>query len=256
MSVRKVANVWNSGARSRSLASVCARALALAVLTPHSHQFTGMDSMWTNLASTAADDFAPSPINLGSRLPRPRLAPGNRESKGSHRLSLLGPFRFALERFAGVRAASMQWAFSALGAAAQPGWQHSSWWAPPARRGRTWRNGWRSLRTALDVLVGPDARANGRAITSSPGYVCQSAERPQIASLHWFERANLDNPPIPRRTVRARGSYSARKRTANTGNGSRSSAWSGPGARARFNEPCTRYGQPATARLLSRPPRR
>jgi len=62
ISVRRVASVRNSRARTLSLASVRARALALAAFTPHS---AGMDSRWANMASAAADDFAPHPGNPG-----------------------------------------------------------------------------------------------------------------------------------------------------------------------------------------------
>ena len=85
MSVRSVASVRNSSARALSLESVCARALALAAFTRHSLQYAGMDSRWMNLASTAADDFAPQPGKPGSRLPHRRPAPGNRGSTTARR---------------------------------------------------------------------------------------------------------------------------------------------------------------------------
>src|SRR5207249_652037 len=59
MSVRRVARVRKSSARSRSRNRVAARALALAAFTRHSRLSGGMDSRWTNFARTAADDFAP-----------------------------------------------------------------------------------------------------------------------------------------------------------------------------------------------------
>src|SRR5213594_1819479 len=65
MSVRRVARVRKSSARSRSRDRVAARALALAAFTRHSRLSKGMDSRWTNLARTAADDFAPQPGSPG-----------------------------------------------------------------------------------------------------------------------------------------------------------------------------------------------
>src|SRR2546422_4437194 len=65
MSVRRVASVRKSSARSRSRERVSARALALAAFTRHSRLSKGMDSRWTNLARMAADDFAPQPGSPG-----------------------------------------------------------------------------------------------------------------------------------------------------------------------------------------------
>jgi len=65
MSVRSVAILRNSNARSCSRNSVSARALGLATFTRHSRQSRGMDSTWANLARTAADDFAPQPGRPG-----------------------------------------------------------------------------------------------------------------------------------------------------------------------------------------------
>src|SRR5207245_5595499 len=48
MSVRRVARVRKSSARSRSRDRVAARALALAAFTRHSRLSKGMDSRWTN----------------------------------------------------------------------------------------------------------------------------------------------------------------------------------------------------------------
>ena len=58
-SVRSVASVRKSSARSRSRLRVSARALALAAFTCHSRQSSGIDSRWPYLPRTAADDFAP-----------------------------------------------------------------------------------------------------------------------------------------------------------------------------------------------------
>jgi hypothetical protein len=57
----------------------------LAAFTRHSLQYAGMDSRWMNLASTAADDFAPQPGKPGSRLPHRQPAPGNRGSTTARR---------------------------------------------------------------------------------------------------------------------------------------------------------------------------
>src|SRR5271167_4798842 len=65
MSVRRVASVRKSNARSRSRLRVSARALALAAFTRHSRQSVGMDSIWRNLPRTAAEDFAPQPGRPG-----------------------------------------------------------------------------------------------------------------------------------------------------------------------------------------------
>ncbi len=65
MSVRSVASVRKSIARSCSRQRVSARALALAAFTRHSRQSAGIDSIWRNLARTAAEDFAPQPGRPG-----------------------------------------------------------------------------------------------------------------------------------------------------------------------------------------------
>src|SRR6266446_5889167 len=65
MSVRSVASVRKSNARSHSRQSVSARALALVAFTRHSRQSFGICSRWPNLARTAADDFAPQPASPG-----------------------------------------------------------------------------------------------------------------------------------------------------------------------------------------------
>src|SRR6266446_7582352 len=65
MSVRSVASVRNSNARSRSWEKVSASALALVAFTRHSRQSVGMDSRWANFLRTAADDFAPQPFRPG-----------------------------------------------------------------------------------------------------------------------------------------------------------------------------------------------
>src|SRR5256885_14349907 len=65
MSVRRVARVRKSSARSRSRDRVAARVLALAAFTRHSRLSKGMDSRWTNFARTAADDFTPQPGSPG-----------------------------------------------------------------------------------------------------------------------------------------------------------------------------------------------
>ena len=65
MSVRSVASVRNSSARSRSLASVRARRAGLAAFTLQVRQSSGMASRCPNRASTAAADFAPQPGSPG-----------------------------------------------------------------------------------------------------------------------------------------------------------------------------------------------
>jgi hypothetical protein len=80
MSVRSVASVRKSSARSRSREREFSRALKLAGFTRHSQLSNGMDSRWTNLARTAADDLAPQPRKPDNRLTHRPPAPDNRES--------------------------------------------------------------------------------------------------------------------------------------------------------------------------------